>query len=51
MWCRIGELAEEGGPSLPEDQVRAYAANLTVVEQLAVRYGDTPVTVFVAEAP
>lgn len=29
---RIGELAEEGGPSLPEDQVRAYAANLTAID-------------------
>ena len=30
---RIGELAEEGGPRLPEDQVRAYAATLTVVDK------------------
>jgi len=30
---RIGELAEEGGPHLPEDQVRAYAANLTVIDK------------------
>ncbi|MCB2104135.1 MAG: cytochrome c1, partial [Rhodobacteraceae bacterium] len=30
---RIGELSEEGGPSLPEDQVRAYAANLSVVDK------------------
>ena len=30
---RIGELAEAGGPHLPEDQVRAYAANLTVVDK------------------
>lgn len=30
---RIGELADEGGPHLPEDQVRAYAANLTVVDK------------------
>lgn len=30
---RIGELSEEGGPHLPEDQVRAYAANLTVVDK------------------
>ena len=30
---RIGELSEEGGPSSPEDQVRAYAANLSVVDK------------------
>ena len=30
---RIGELGEEGGPHLPEDQVRAYAAALTVVDK------------------
>ncbi|HQU68385.1 MAG TPA: cytochrome c1 [Albidovulum sp.] len=30
---RIGELAEEGGPALPEDQVRAYAANLTAIDR------------------
>lgn len=30
---RIGELSEEGGPSLPEDQVRAYAANLSVIDK------------------
>ncbi len=30
---RIGELGEEGGPRLPEDQVRAYAATLTVADK------------------
>lgn len=30
---RIGELGEEGGPHLPEDQVRAYAATLTVADK------------------
>ena len=25
-------LADEGGPGLPEDQVRAYAANLTIID-------------------
>jgi ubiquinol-cytochrome c reductase cytochrome c1 subunit len=30
---RIGELSEEGGPALPEDQVRAYAAGLTAIDE------------------
>ena len=30
---RIGQLGETGGPHLPEDQVRAYAATLTVVDK------------------
>jgi ubiquinol-cytochrome c reductase cytochrome c1 subunit len=29
---RIGELEEEGGPALPADQVRAYAAGLTAID-------------------
>lgn len=29
---RIGELGEEGGPALPADQVRAYAAGLTAID-------------------
>jgi ubiquinol-cytochrome c reductase cytochrome c1 subunit len=31
-YLRIGALAEDGGPHLPEDQVRAYAAALTVAD-------------------
>ncbi|THH34883.1 cytochrome c1 [Aliishimia ponticola] len=29
----IRTLADEGGPALPEDQVRAYAANITVLDE------------------
>lgn len=32
-YLRIGALAEEGGPHLPEDQVRAYASALTVSDR------------------
>jgi len=32
-FLRIGALAEEGGPRLPEEQVKAYARNLTVVDK------------------
>lgn len=29
----IRTLADEGGPALPEDQVRAYAANMTIIDE------------------
>jgi len=32
-FLRIGALAEEGGPMLPEEQVKAYAKNLTVIDK------------------
>ena len=31
-FLRIGALAEPGGPNLPEDQVKAYAKNITVTD-------------------
>ena len=31
----IRTLADEGGPALPEDQVRAYATQFTVIPRLA----------------
>jgi len=32
-FLRIGALADAGGPRLPEEQVKAYAADLTVVDK------------------
>jgi ubiquinol-cytochrome c reductase cytochrome c1 subunit len=32
-FLRIGALADAGGPMLPEEQVKAYAKNLTVVDK------------------
>jgi ubiquinol-cytochrome c reductase cytochrome c1 subunit len=32
-FLRIGALAEAGGPMLPEEQVKAYARNLTVIDR------------------
>ncbi|MEI6098611.1 MAG: cytochrome c1 [Alphaproteobacteria bacterium] len=32
-FLRIGALGEEGGPMLPEEQVKAYAKNLTVIDK------------------
>jgi ubiquinol-cytochrome c reductase cytochrome c1 subunit len=32
-FLRIGALAEEGGPMLPEEQVKAYAKNITVIDK------------------
>jgi ubiquinol-cytochrome c reductase cytochrome c1 subunit len=32
-FLRIGALAAEGGPMLPEEQVKAYAKNLTVMDR------------------
>src|SRR5690606_31637842 len=29
----IRTLHDEGGPGLPEDQVRAYAANMTIIDE------------------
>jgi ubiquinol-cytochrome c reductase cytochrome c1 subunit len=33
-FVRIGQLAEAGGPNLPEDQVKAYAKNVAVMDTL-----------------
>ena len=41
-FLRIGALAEPGGPNLPEDQVKAYAKNITVTD--AVTGQDRPAT-------
>jgi ubiquinol-cytochrome c reductase cytochrome c1 subunit len=32
-YLRIGALAEPGGPTMPEEQVKAYAKNLTVIDK------------------
>ena len=32
-FLRIGALADEGGPHLPEEQVKAYAKNITVTDK------------------
>jgi len=53
---RIGTLADEGGPMLPEDQVRAYAGNLEVFDAALGDYRPaTPADKFppsqLAEAP
>lgn len=41
-FLRIGALADEGGPALPEDQVKAYAKNITVTD--AITGQDRPAT-------